>query len=317
MILYIVPFCFTFLVAFLLIPLFRKIALRYNFVDQPNKRKLHDHPIPLLGGFAIYIAYIVSLWLWVEQSNIKIAITIGSTLIMVIGFVDDYFKSKKSDLKVFPKLVVQVIVGVGLFLAGIRIIGISSFFNEGMLIFSLGISLVITVLWVVGLMNMINFLDGIDGLAGGIAIISSMTLFFVSHVKGLEGTAFLSIILMAATLGFLIYNFHPAKIFLGDAGSLLLGFILATISIEGALKVPTLLSLIMVTFIFGVPIFDTLIVFYCRFKNHRPIYVADKNHAHHRLLKKGYNQKQVVTIIYLISIIFSFISIIILFMIVF
>lgn len=317
MISYTVPFGFTFLVAFFLVPLIRKIAIRYDLVDQPNKRKVHKKAIPLLGGLAIYIAYIISLWVWVDPLNIKIAITICSTLIIGIGFIDDYYKSQKKDLKVLPKILVQITVGIVLFIFGVRIIGITSLFNEGMIIFSVGISLAITLVWTIGMMNMINFIDGIDGLAGGIAIISAMTLFFVSKVKDIEVTSLLSIILIGATVGFLVYNFYPAKIFLGDAGSLFLGFILAVISIEGALKSTTLLSILMVTFIFGVPIFDTLIVFYNRLKNHRPIYIADKGHAHHRLLRKGYNQKQVVTIIYLISITFSLVSIVILFWIVF
>lgn len=317
MISYAVPFGFTFLIVFLIIPLILKIAVKYNFVDQPNNRKAHKKAVPLLGGVAIYFAFIISLWIWVDPLNIKIAITICSTLIVGIGFIDDYYKTKKRELSVRPKIIVQIIVGVVLFLSGIRIIGITSFYDEGMIIFSLGISLFITLVWTVGLMNMINFLDGMDGLASGIVIISSITLFFVSYVKGIEVTSFLSIILMGATIGFLVYNTHPAKIFLGDAGSLFLGFMLAVISIEGALKSATLLSIVMVTFIFGVPIFDTVIVFFNRIKNRRPIYLADRSHAHHRLLKKGYNQRQTVTIIYLISIIFSIISIIILFRIVF
>lgn len=309
---YILPFDFAFLTVLILVPILRRIAYKLNFVDIPNRRKIHIGPVPLLGGLAIYLGFIISMIFWIEDSRLKMAIIISSTLIVIIGLIDDYYKTQKKELSSLPKIIVQIIVVIVLYSFGVRIIGISSFFNEGMIYFSPGISLIVTALWIISLMNMINFLDGADGLASGIAIISSMTLFFISFVKGLDVISLLSIILMGTTLGFLLYNFYPAKIYMGDTGSVFLGLMLAIISIEGAIKSATLLSIVMVIFVFGVPIFDTLIVFFNRWRNHKPIYTADRTHAHHRLLKKGYTTKQAVGLLYIVSLIFSVVSIAIL-----
>ncbi len=314
---FILPFDFAFLTVIILVPIMRKLAFKYNFVDIPNKRKTHKEPIPLLGGVAIYLGYIITMFFWVEELRLKLAIVISSTLIVLIGLVDDYYKTRNKDLSSLPKVIIQILVGFVLYIFEIRIVGISSFFGEGMIFFSPELSLVVTLIWVIGLMNMINFLDGADGLASGVAIISAMTFFLISYVKGLDVISLLSIILMGATLGFLMYNFYPAKIFMGDTGSVLLGLILAIISIEGALKSATLLSILMVIFVFGVPIFDTIIVFYNRWRKHQPLYIADRSHAHHRLLKRGYSTTQAVTSLYLISILFSVISVGILLWIVF
>ncbi|MGD9678975.1 MAG: MraY family glycosyltransferase [Vulcanibacillus sp.] len=306
---YILPFDFAFLTVLILVPILSRVAFKLNFVDLPNIRKTHKGPVPLLGGLAIYLGYMITMFLCVDDSRLKTAIIISSTLIVSIGLIDDYYKSKKKDFSSLPKIIIQIIVAVILYSFGIKITGISSIFDGGMIFFSAEISLVVTLIWVVSLMNMINFLDGADGLAGGIAIISSMTLFLISYVKGLDVISLLSIILMGTTIGFLLYNFYPARIYMGDTGSVFLGLMLAIISIEGALKSATLLSIMMVIFVFGVPIFDTIIVFFNRWKNHKPLYTADRTHVHHRLLKKGYSIKQTVGLIYIVSLIFSVVSI--------
>jgi len=306
---YILPFDFAFLTVLILVPILSRVAFKLNFVDLPNFRKTHKRPVPLLGGLAIYLGYMITMFLCVDDSRLKTAIIISSTLIVSIGLIDDYYKTKKKDFSSLPKLIIQIIVAVILYSFGIKITGISTIFGGGMIFFSAEISLVVTLIWVVSLMNMINFLDGADGLAGGIAIISSMTLFLISYVKGLDVISLLSIILMGTTIGFLLYNFYPARIYMGDTGSVFLGLMLAIISIEGALKSATLLSILMVIFVFGVPIFDTIIVFFNRWKNHKPLYTADRTHAHHRLLNKGYSIKQAVGLIYIVSLIFSIVSI--------
>jgi len=310
---YLLPFGFAFFSVLLIIPILRKIAFKYSFVDIPNKRKIHQQPVPLLGGAAIFIGYIINLLLWSDSSRIQLAVIIGGSLVIGVGLIDDFYKSRGRELPALPKAIVQFICGLILFAFGIKIQGISAIFDEGMIFFSPGLSLLITLIWVIGLMNMLNFLDGLDGLASGISIISSMTLFLISFVRGQETTAVMSVILMGTSLGFLRYNFYPAKIFMGDSGSLFLGMMLAIISIEGAIKSATLLSIIMVIFALGVPIFDTILVFFKRWINHKPLYMADQSHAHHRLLKKGYSQRQAVTYIYLISLLFSLLSILLLF----
>ncbi len=313
MINYILPFSFAFFSVIILIPFIRKLAFKYHFVDIPNKRKIHAKPVPLLGGLAIYLVYVLNVLIFIPSIRLKIVILLAGSLIVGIGFIDDYYKTRNRDFSALPKFIVQLIVGLILFIFDIKIEGITSIFGEGMIRFTPSISLLVTLLWVVGLMNMINFLDGLDGLASGIAIISSTTLFLIAFVKGQEVTSILSIILMGVSLGFLKFNFYPAKIFMGDAGSAFLGLILAIISIEGAIKSATILSITMVVLALGVPIFDTALVVFNRYRNHRPIYKADQTHAHHRLLKRGYTQKQAVALIYIVSILFSIASIAVLF----
>lgn len=310
---YIIPFSFAFFSVLILVPILRKIAFKYHFVDIPTQRKIHQEPIPLLGGLAIFIGYMFSAWWWIDSLQLKMVILLSGSLIVGVGLLDDYYKTRGKDFSALPKIIIHFIAGILLFIFGIRIEGITAIFQGEMVLFTPGVSLLVTLLWIIGLMNMINFLDGADGLASGIALISSTTLFLISFVKGQEVTAVLSIILMGTSLGFLKHNFYPAKIFMGDAGSVFLGLILAVISIEGALKSATLLSILMVIFALGVPIFDTMLVLFNRWKNHRPLYIADQNHAHHRLLQKGYSQKQAVTLIYAVSILFSLVSALVLF----
>jgi len=210
---YLIPFGFAFIFVYLFIPILSRIAFKLNFVDLPNKRKIHSKPIPLLGGLAIFLGYLLAVWLWVDSPRIKLAITLSGILVVGIGLLDDYYKTRKKDFPALPKLIVHLLVAVVLFYFGVRIVGITAFFGEGMLFFSVQISFLVTLVWVIGMMNMINFLDGLDGLASGIAIIASMTLFLISFIKGQEASALLSAILMGTTLGFLKYNFFPAKIF--------------------------------------------------------------------------------------------------------
>lgn len=309
---YLLPFSFAFFTVVLFIPFLRKIAFKYKFVDIPNKRKIHQEPIPLLGGVALFVSFILNVFLWVDSYRLQLAFLLSGILIVGIGLIDDFYKTRKRDLSALPKILVQFIVAIILFSFGIRIEGISHLIGKGMVIFTPGISLLITVIWIVGLMNMLNFLDGLDGLASGISVISSMTLFIISFIKGQETVALLSITMMGTGLGFLKYNYHPAKIFMGDAGSVFLGLVLAAISIEGTIKSATLLSIIVVVLALGVPIFDTVLVIFNRWKNKRPIYVADQSHAHHRLLKKGYTHQQAVTYIYVISVLFSLASLLVL-----
>ncbi len=310
---FILPFAFTFLFALLLVPIARSIAFRYQFVDQPNKRKIHKEPIPLLGGVVIFFGYMLASIIWVESLRLKLLILLSGAFIVGIGVLDDYFKTRKKDLPASPKLFVQFLVGIIVFSFGVRIEGITSIFDGQLVHFPPGLSLLVTLIWIIGLINMFNFLDGADGLATGVTLISATTLFLIAFIKVQTEMALMSVILMGVSLGFLKHNFYPAKIFMGDAGSAFLGLVLAIISIEGALKSATLLSIVMMVFVFGVPIFDTLIVLFKRYRQKKPLHMPDKNHAHHRLLNKGYSQKQAVTLIYVVSILFSIISALVLF----
>ncbi|OEF97030.1 glycosyltransferase family 4 protein [Desulfuribacillus alkaliarsenatis] len=310
---FIFPFFTAFLITYLLVPITRKIAFRYEVIDKPNHRKVHVDPIPLLGGLAIFIGFGVTVLLFVPPSMKLFIMFLAGSVVLLIGMVDDWSKAHGKDFPALPKLLVQIMAASILIYGGIQITGIRGFVFAEQTAWYLphGIGILITIIWIVGIMNMLNFLDGLDGLATGIAAISAMTLFFIALIQGQEAIAILCISLLGTTLGFLKYNFHPAKIFMGDAGALFLGCILAAIAIEGAFKGATLFTLIVPLLIFGVPIFDTVYVMFRRWRENRPIHVADKGHVHHRLMKLGLNQVQAVTFIYILGICFSLLSVVI------
>lgn len=306
-------FLSAFIITYLFVPITRKIAFRLQVVDQPNHRKIHADPIPLLGGLAIFVGYGVTVGLFIPITTKYVGMFIAGSLVLVVGVIDDWTKAHEKDFPALPKFIAQVISAGILIYAGFQITGIRGFVFAEQTAWYLPhwLGILLTVLWIVGIMNMLNFLDGMDGLATGIAAISSMTLFFIALIQGQEVLALLCIALLGTTLGFLKYNFHPANIFMGDAGSLFLGCILAAISIEGAFKGATMVTLLVPLLIFGVPIFDTLYVMFRRWRENRPIYVADKGHVHHRLLKLGLNQVQAVTFIYILGICLSLLSVVI------
>ncbi len=310
---FIFPFFTAFIITYIFVPLTRKIAFRYQVVDMPNQRKIHVDPIPLLGGLAIFIGFGMTVFLYVAVTPKMLSMFIAGSLVLCIGIIDDWAKAHGRDFPMLPKLLVQVIAAMVLVYGGYQITGIFgiAFAEQTAWFFPSWLGVVLTVLWIVGLMNVLNFLDGMDGLATGIAAISSMTLFFIALIQGQIILALLCIALLGTTLGFLKYNFHPAKIFMGDAGALFLGCILAAISIEGAFKGATLLTLVVPLLVFGVPIFDTAYVMFRRWREKRPIYVADKGHLHHRLMGIGLSQIQAVTFIYIVGICFSLLSLVI------
>jgi UDP-GlcNAc:undecaprenyl-phosphate GlcNAc-1-phosphate transferase len=168
--------------------------------------------------------------------------------------------------------------------------------------------LLATVLWIVGLINMVNFLDGMDGLAAGVTTFSAIALFFIAYVKGQGVTAQIAVTLVGAALAFLRFNFYPAELFMGDAGSMFLGFALAIVSLEGAMKGATLISLAVTVLALGLPVMDTLQVMISRLLAGKPMYQADRRHVHHRLLSKGLSVKQTVFVLYCISLLFSVVS---------
>ncbi|MGB9809607.1 MAG: MraY family glycosyltransferase, partial [Caldanaerobacter sp.] len=174
---------------------------------------------------------------------------------------------------------------------------------DGVIYLKSWMAISLTLLWVVGVTNTINLIDGLDGLAAGIAFISSTSLFIISLLNGRYATAIISIAIAGASLGFLPYNFNPAKIFMGDTGAMFLGFLLSAISIQGAIKSATAIAIVVPVLVLGVPIFDTLFAIIRRILNKKPIMEADRGHLHHRLLDKGLNQRQVVFILYGVSLI--------------
>jgi len=298
-------FILAFLICFLLTPLARKIAYVVGAVDIPkDKRKIHKKPMPRLGGLAIYFGVIACLLVYIKLDRELIGIILASSFIVIAGILDDIF-----ELRAIYKLAAQLIAAIIFVVFGNTIDWMSNPFGE---MFKLGIlGIPLTILWVVGITNAVNLIDGLDGLAAGVATISSVTLFIVSILNQRYEAAVITIAIAGACLGFLPFNFNPAKIFMGDTGSMFLGFMLSAISVYSTIKSATALAVAVPILAIGLPIFDTFFAIIRRLINKKPIMKPDKGHIHHRLLDKGLTQRQAVLVMYGISILFGFSAILI------
>ncbi len=295
---YLIAFVSALAISFTATPLIKLLAIRIGAIDFPgDDRRVHDEPIPRLGGLAIYIGFMAAALTLVPFSTKASGILAGGTLIVILGVVDDM-----RPLSSRFKLIVQIIAALILVSCGVRVEWVTNPFNtiQGMTYLSY-FSYPITVFWVVGVTNTLNLIDGLDGLAAGIASIAAFTLLAVSLMSGYTAVAIYTAALAGACIGFLPYNFNPAKIFMGDTGSTFLGFILAAISIEGAMKGAATLAIAIPVLALGLPIFDTTFAIIRRAVNGRPIMEADKGHLHHRLLALGLSQRQVVCTLYAAS----------------
>lgn len=303
---YLLSFAVAFAVSLFATPAAKKLAFIIGAIDIPkDERRIHKKPIPRLGGLAIFLGTIVSILLFLPKSSETLAIVAGCTIIAIIGIFDD-----KYELKSKVKLLGQIAAAVVLIIGGVRIDWISNPFGDGMIYLN-WLAIPVTLFWVVGITNTMNLIDGLDGLAAGIAVISSGSLFIVSLLNGRFATALISIAIAGSALGFLPYNFNPAKIFMGDTGSMFLGYALAAISIQGAVKSAAAIAIAVPILALGVPIFDTTFAIVRRAINGKPIMEADKGHLHHRLLAKGLTQKQAVLIMYGVSLLLGISAILI------
>lgn len=307
----------AFLVAFVLAPQMRALAIKLKFVDLPNDRKIHRDPLPLLGGAAMFagvvvIAIVAFAWKdWLKTPYV--GVMIGALLLFCIGMLDDYFKTRGKDFSVSIRFGVQILSALLIPLFGGGVHGFTSpIGHHHYIALPTVLSVLITVLWVVGVTNVFNFLDGVDGLAAGIAAISATTLFFIALIKGDALSAWFAIGVTGAAIGFLRHNFYPARIIMGDAGSTVLGYLLAAIASVGAFKSATVLSVGVPVLALGVPIFDAVRVVLVRARAGKPVYKPDQSHVHHWLLRSGLTQVQTVTVVYLISACFSLASMIVL-----
>lgn len=277
------------------------LAPRIGAVDVPNdNRRMHDKPMPRFGGLAIFVGTMSAIAVFLAPGNTRmIGILVGGAMIYVLGLVD--------DLKGIPakaKFVGQIAVACVVFAFGIRINFITGFFSfeANYTFFPALTAFILTILWIVGITNTINLIDGLDGLAAGVAAIASLSIAYAAFISAGPETAVLSMLALAGgALGFLPYNFHPAKIFMGDSGSLFLGFMLAVLSVEGATKSATVVATIAPVLVLGVPIFDTAFAILRRMVNRRPIMEADKGHLHHRIMAAGFGQRRAVLMLYGIS----------------
>lgn len=303
-----IPFCIiAFLAAFGFTPLIMYFCRKKNFLDIPDGvRKIHKSPISRMGGMAVFGSFFLTLILFNFITNIHLSpwYMVGLGIIFLTGLLDDFI-----TLAPWGKLMGQTIGALCLIYGGVVIEFITLPLNSLLYIGFWGIP--ITFLWIIGITNSLNLIDGMDGLSSGIAAIASCTLGIIALQNGRLDSAFISFFLMSSVLGFLPYNFPPAKIFIGDSGALFLGGVLAAVSVEGALKSATTFTLAVPILILGVPILDTFFAIVRRKKNGIPITHPDRGHLHHRLLEKGLSHREVVLVFYVISASFSIFAIVI------
>ncbi len=281
----------SFIVTFLATPVLRRVALSFGACDLPSPRRINKKPVPNLGGVAIYLGILAGILLNLNQGYMVLGILVGSTIIMLVGLLDDLV-----GLSPPVKMAGQIMAALSLLPFGVEIQFITNPF--GGMFFLGGWSIPLTILWVVGITNTVNFIDGLDGLAAGVAAIASGTLAIVALQEGQLGAAIMALIIAGSALAFLFFNFHPAKIFMGDTGAMLLGFILASTSIIGALKSATAMTILVPVLALGVPIADTLLAIVRRSTNGHSIALADKDHIHHRLLRLGLSHRGAVLVVY-------------------
>jgi len=292
----------SFLISYLITPIIRNTAQRFKAFDLPDRRKIHSCAIPRIGGIAIYLGFMVPLLASHLLPNFPLRFPgqtghlffVGTTLIFLLGVLDDF-----RGLDAWKKLPVQIIAAIFIALDGYQINSFPLPFGGSLDLGPFG--LIVTVFWLVGLGNAINLIDGLDGLAGGISTIGALTLFSVLLMAGNVESAGLPILLAGSTIGFLRYNFYPAKIFMGDSGSLFLGFTLGAVALQSFQELTVTVPLLVPIVALGIPIADTLFSMVRRFINGTSIFSADKEHFHHKLILKGFTHRQAVLLLYAIS----------------
>ena len=286
-----------FIASLIITPFVKKLAIKIGATDAPNQRKVHTKIMPRLGGLAIFISFLIGVAFLRPESEFIIPILIGACIIIVIGVMDDMM-----ELTAKAKFLGQIVAALVVVLSGVQVNYINLPFDGGI---ELGIfSIPLTILWIVGITNAINLIDGLDGLAAGVSTIAVVTISAMAMLKGDIFVLSIGAILIGSTLGFLKYNFHPAKIFMGDTGALFLGFMIAVLSLLGFKNV-TMLSLIVPVIILGVPISDTFFAIIRRIVNKQPLSAPDKSHLHHCMLRLGYSHRQTVLIIYAMAALFG------------
>jgi len=278
-------------IAWLLVPYAEKLAFRVGAIDHPKERGLHDRPMPRLSGLAILAGAEVAGWIWLPGDGESQAILLGAVAIAAVGVIDDV-----RGLPALPKLLGQIGAALIPVLAGVRVDNLTLPFIGG---FDLGwLAYPLTVLGIVAVVNVINFLDGVDGLAAGVCTIAAITLAVIALSLERNAAGVLAALTGGAALGFLRHGFPPASSFMGDTGSNLLGFLLATASVQGALKTNAVIALAFPLIVLAVPILDTGFVVAKRLKYRQPIYQADSWHFHHRMANIGFSQRRTVAYLY-------------------
>ena len=298
-----IPFVFVALI----IPVIKRIAFHVGALDIPDERKVHKKPMPRLGGLGIYAGFLLGYILFGEHTYMMNSILIGSFILIITGMIDD-IKPLDAKYKIIGQLLACLIV---VFYGEVLLKDVS-FFN---IYIDFGVfAYPITILFMLGCINCMNLIDGLDGLAGGISCIFFLTIAIISFFQNSIGLGFelsfiITLIMLGSTGGFLVHNFNPAKIFMGDSGSMFLGFIISIITILG-FKATLMSSIIIPMFILVVPILDTLFAIIRRKIKGESVIMPDKSHIHHQLLRRNFSVRKTVLIIYLITALFSTASVI-------
>lgn len=311
--LYGIGFAAALILVLLITPFIIRFAHLVGAIDAPNKRKVHSVPMPRLGGLAIYLAFVggfiaLSPVFGLIDTGLKAnaawGILIGGTIIVLTGALDDRFElsPKLKLLGIIAAAVVVVLFDMKVEFINIPLASTGHNLGEWL-------SIPITIFWIVGVTNAINLIDGLDGLAAGVSTISIGTILVLAIMMGNVTVIILCAVLIGSTVGFLFFNFHPAKIFMGDSGALFLGFCIATLSILG-FKQATLVSFVIPLLIIAIPFSDTIFALIRRRLNNKPWNAADKNHLHHCLLRLGLSHRKTVLLIYGLSSIFGLIAIV-------
>ena len=299
---YIPAFILAAVAALLLTPPVMMLAAKTGALDQPDARKVHKKPIPRIGGLAIYAAFMLSMLIVMAFADLSgelfrgvVGLMISGTLIMLVGVCDDY-KNLPAKVKLLGQILAAAVLVLGF---DVRIDFITDPFGD--YIYLEWFAIPATIFWLVGLSNTVNLIDGLDGLAAGVSTIAAITIMLVALEQNVMIIAVMTAALAGAAAGFLFYNFNPASIFMGDSGALFLGFMLAGISVIGAVKCAATIALIVPILALGLPILDTAFAIVRRYRGGVPIFRPDKGHLHHRLLGLGFTQKQAVLLMYVIS----------------
>ena len=293
----------TFLASALLVPVAKTIAMHVGALDMPNERKVHKKPMPRMGGLAIFFAFMIGYMLYAQSTTQMLSILMAGFIIVLLGMIDDI-----KPIRARYKFLVQLIcAGIVTFYGGIVLSEVSGL---GLYLkFPEPIAQIVTIFFIVSITNAINLIDGLDGLAAGVSSIYFATIaviaLILNKLSGLD--IILALIMLGSTLGFLLHNFNPASIFMGDSGSLFLGFMISIIALLG-FKAATLTSLIIPLLILAIPIFDTVLAIFRRLLKGESIGTPDKEHFHHQLLKMKFSTRVTVLIIYFINILFALVS---------
>lgn len=300
-------FATAFAITLFFTPYAKRIAYKFKAVDYPRARGMNKEPVPLMGGLAIVLGFMVSVMVltpFIDDFHTKqfAGFIAGGVIIVIVGMLDDIY-----ELSAKFKLFIQIIVAVIVVYTGTRI----DFIMWPMWQYLKHLSVPVTIVWIIGLINAVNLIDGLDGLAAGVTSIASFCLLVLCFVSGSEVAVVLTAALAGACLGFLPRNFSPAEVYMGDTGSTFLGYVLAVCSCIGVFKSYAILSVVLSILAMALPILDTLFAMIRRAINHKPIMSPDRGHLHHRLIDAGYTNKQAVIILYSMSLISAVVAVLI------